>query len=445
MSLLHADQAMLGRMLEVEAALAHAEAAIGLIPRSAVGPIAFACDPNRYDMAALGKAAATAGNLVIPLVKALTAEVAKRDSNAARYVHWGATSQDIIDTATVIAICKATKLLDRDLKRAIKGFSLLARRHRNTPMAARTWLQQAVPMTFGLKLSRWAALLSRARISLLKSVQEASVLQFGGAAGTLASLGKNGRKVARYLADRLDLGLPGLPWHAERDRIANVASSIAILIGATGKIARDITLLMQTEIGEAFEPSAPSRGSSSTMPQKRNPTASAQILAAATIAPNLVATILASMPQEHERATGGWQTEWIVLPQLFLLASGAIERTAEIAEGLEVDTDRMRKNLDISHGLIMAEAIQMALAEKVGRLSAHDLMEIATNRAAKEKRDLFSIILKTPEIVKTLPEKQLKTLFNPIAYLGNTEEFIERALKEARQSLERPFWKKRKS
>ena len=156
-------------------------------------------------------------------------------------------------------------------------------------------------------------------------------------------------------------------------------------------------------------------------------------------------TILASMPQEHERATGGWQTEWIVLPQLFLLASGAIERTAEIAEGLEVDTDRMRKNLDISHGLIMAEAIQMALAEKVGRLSAHDLMEIATNRAAKEKRDLFSIILKTPEIVKTLPEKQLKTLFNPIAYLGNTEEFIERALKEARQSLERPFWKKRKS
>jgi len=445
MSLLHADQAMLGRMLEVEAALAYAEATIGIIPRNTVGPIASACDPNRYDTAELGKAAAVAGNLAIPLVKALTAEVAKRNSEAARYVHWGATSQDIIDTATVIAIGKATKLLDRDLKRAIKRFLELAHRHRNTPMAARTWLQQAIPMTFGLKLSRWAALLSRVRISLLKSAAEASVLQFGGAAGTLASLGKNGRKVAKCLADRLDLSLPELPWHAERDRIANVATSLGIVIGATGKIARDISLMMQTEIGEALEPSAPGRGTSSTMPQKRNPTASAQILAAATIAPNLVATILASMPQEHERATSGWQTEWIALPQLFLLASGAIARTAEIAEGLEVDTNRMRQNLDFSHGLIMAEAIQMALAKKVGKLKAHDLIEFASKRALKEKRDLFSIILEIPEIIKAVPEKQLKTLFNPLSYLGNTEEFIERASKKARQSLEGPFSKKRKS
>jgi len=433
---------MLGRMLAIEAALAHAEAAAGVIPRKAVRPISLACDPRRYDVETLGEAAASAGNIAIPLIKALTAEVAKRNTDAARYVHWGATSQDIIDTATVISIGEGAKLLDRDLKRAIKNFLALARRHRKTPVAARTWLQQAVPMTFGLKLSRWAALLARTRINLLRSVDESSVLQFGGAGGTLASLGKHGRKVARHLADRLDLALPDAPWHAERDRIANVASSLGVLIGATGKIARDLALMMQTEVGEAFEPSAPGRGSSSTMPQKRNPTASAQILAAATLAPGLVASLLWGMSQEHERALGGWQAEWLALPQLFFLASGAVMRTAEIAEGLEVDRIKMRNNLDISHGLIMAEAVQMALAEKIGKLKAHELIETASRRATKKKQDLFSAVLEIPEVVKMLPEKQLKSLFNPLAYLGSTEAFIEHTLKEVRQSLEQPFSKR---
>jgi 3-carboxy-cis,cis-muconate cycloisomerase len=442
MRMLHADRAMLGRMLTIEAALAHAEAAAGVIPGKAVGPISLACDPRRYDVETLGEAAANAGNIAIPLIKALTAEVAKRNTDAARYVHWGATSQDIIDTATVISIGEGVKLLDRDLKRAIKNFLTLARLYRKTPVAARTWLQHAVPMTFGLKLSRWAALLARTRANLLRSANEASVLQFGGAAGTLASFGKKGWKVARHLADRLDLALPDAPWHAERDRIANVGASLGILIEATGKIACDLALMMQTEVGEAFEPSAPDRGGSSTMPQKRNPTASAQILAAAKLAPGLVASLLSGMAQEHERALGGWQAEWIALPQLFLLASGAVMRTAEIAKGLEINPTQMRKNLDISHGLIMAEAVQMALAQKIGKPKAHKLIETASKRATKKKRDLFSAVLEIPEVVKLLPEKQLKNLFNPLAYLGSTDAIIESTLKEVRQSLEQPFSKR---
>ncbi len=434
---------MLGRMLAVEEALARAEAAAGVISPSAVRPIALACDPKHYDTKALGEAAANAGNLAIPLVKALTAQVSKRDANAARYVHWGATSQDIIDTATVIAIRDGTKLLDRDLKRAIKAFATLARRHRKTPITARTWLQHAVPMTFGLKLARWSALLARTRTELHSASAQSAVLQFGGAAGTLASLGKSGGKVAKLLADRLDLSLPEVPWHAERDRIASVASALGILIGATGKIARDLSLMMQTELGEAFEPAAPGRGGSSTMPQKRNPTSSAQILAAANLAPGLVASVLSSMLQEHERALGGWQAEWIALPQLFLLASGASARIAEIAEGIEINAARMRKNLDTTHGMIMAETVQMALAEKLGKLKAHDLVEDASKRAIKQKKNLFDVVSEMPEVSKILPRKQLKALFDPLAYLGNSEEFIDRALKQVKKSLESTF--KRKS
>jgi len=443
MRALHADTAMLGRMLAVEEALARAEAAAGVIPSSAVRPIAAACDPKRYDAKALGEAAAIAGNLAIPLVKSLTAQVAKRDSEAARYVHWGATSQDIIDTAVAIAIRDGMKHIDRDLKRAIKNFATLARRHRKTPVAGRTWLQQAVPMTFGLKLARWAALLARARTELHRTTAQATVLQFGGAAGTLASFGKKGTKVAKLLAARLDLALPEIPWHAERDRIAGVASALGILIGATGKIARDLSLMMQTEISEAFEPAVPGRGGSSTMPQKRNPTASAQILAAATLAPGLVSSVFSGMTQEHERALGGWQAEWVALPQLFLLASGASERIAELAEGIEIDTARMRNNIDATRGLIMAEAVQMALAEKMGKLKAHDLVEDASKRAVKQKQSLFEIISKIPEVDKALPKGQLKALFDPLGYLGSSEEFIDRALKQVQKSLDQSS--KRKS
>jgi 3-carboxy-cis,cis-muconate cycloisomerase len=295
MRALFSDRASVGLMLAVEAALANAEAATGVIPRGAAAPIAAACDPARFDLDAIAEAAPASGNIAIPLVKALTAAVAKRDAEAARFVHWGATSQDIIDTATVLAIRQGEELIGRDLDRAIKALAAHARRNAKKPMAGRTWLQQALPITFGLKAARWAAMLARVREQLHDAATAAAVLQFGGAAGTLASLGAKGPAVAKRLAAELELDLPDMPWHGERDRIAALAAALGVLIGAAGKIARDISLLMQTEVAEVFEPAAAGRGGSSTMPHKRNPVACAQILAAATLAPGLVAGVLSGM------------------------------------------------------------------------------------------------------------------------------------------------------
>jgi 3-carboxy-cis,cis-muconate cycloisomerase len=435
MRTLFADRATLGRMLKVEAALAAAEAAAGVIPRGAAGPIAAACNPSRYDLSAIGQAARAAGNVAIPLVKALTADVARRDAEAARFVHWGATSQDIIDTAAALALCDAAELVTRDLDRATKSFAAHARRYRKKPMAGRTWLQQALPITFGLKCARYAAMLARVREGLHEAASNAAVLQFGGAAGTLASLGAKGPAVAKRLAAELELTLHDLPSHGERDRIAAVAASIGIAIGAAGKIARDLSLLMQTEVAEVFEPAAPGRGGSSTMPHKRNPVACAQILTAATLAPGLVAGVLSGMVQEHERALGGWQAEWLVLPQLFLLASGAVSQLAETAKGLEVDVNRMRDNLEFTSGLVMAEAVQMALGEKLGRMQAHDLLEAASKQAAAERRHLREVIAEIPQIADELPPARLNALFEPAAYLGSADEFIERALKSVDQVL----------
>jgi 3-carboxy-cis,cis-muconate cycloisomerase len=430
------DTAMLQRMLDVEAALARAEAAAGVIPGSAAAPIAAACQSRRFDIPALGIAAAQAGNVAIPLVKALTAKVAKRDPNAARYVHWGATSQDIIDTASVLALRDASTLLERDLSRAIKGFVSLAKKHRNSVMAGRTWLQQALPITFGLKAAEYAASLARARTRMIAAVEEASVVQFGGASGTLAALRGKGAAVAREFAKRLDLAVPPAPWHAHGDRIASAASAIAIAIGVCGKIARDVSLLMQTEIAEVFEPAAAGRGSSSTMPQKRNPALSAQILAAGNLAPGLVSSLLAGLVHEHERGTGGWQASWLALPQFLLIASGAFERTAEIATGLEVDTARMRANLEISQGLVMAEAVQFALAGKIGRARAHELVAQASKQALRTGKHLRGA-LETPEIMKALSGKKVADLFDPANYLGDTQKFIDAALASAERSLKK--------
>ena len=351
------DRARLQRMLDVEAALARAEGALGIIPASAVEPIARACRAALYDLTKLGEAAVAAGNVAIPLVKALTAEVAKSDPDAARYVHWAATSQDIMDTALVLELRAAVAALVDDIDRAVDAFATLASRHRHTPAVARTWLQHALPMPFGLKLANYAAALARSRERLTRLPHDALVLQFGGAAGTLAALGNRGLDVAERLSALLDLPLPDAPWHSHRDRLAEVASALAILAGTCGKIARDVSLLMQTDVAEAFEPAAPGRGGSSTMPHKRNPIAAASALAAATIAPNLAATILAAQVQEHERAAGAWQAEWPIFPALALTVSGALAAVVDIAEGIEIDRERMRANLDAAHGLIMAEAV----------------------------------------------------------------------------------------
>jgi 3-carboxy-cis,cis-muconate cycloisomerase len=422
------DTAYLQHMLDFEAALARAQAAVGIIPQSAVGPIAAACRAEAFDLAALAEAVTRSGNLAIPLVKTLTANVAKADAEAARYVHWGATSQDVIDTATMLGVRAGIDALLTDLDRAIAGFAKLARLHRSTAMVARTWLQHALPMPFGLKLAEYAAALHRSRTRLKRLRSEALALQFGGAAGTLAALGDQGLVVAEKLAAELELLLPEAPWHTHRDRIAEAASVFAILAGSCGKIARDVSLMMQTDVAEAFEPAGEGRGGSSTMPHKRNPVACASALAAATMAPNLAATIFAAAVQDHERSAGPWHAEWPTLPTLQLVTSGALAAMVDIAEGLEVDVARMRANLDATHGLIMAEAVTMALAENIGKSDAHHLVEAASRKAVSEKLHLRDVLTKDPKVTMHLGPKKIAELFEPMAYQGVSQALIDRLL-----------------
>jgi 3-carboxy-cis,cis-muconate cycloisomerase len=422
------DMAYLQHMLDFEAALARAEGTAGVIPASAAGPIAKACKASSFDLADLAEAATRAGNLAIPLVKALTAGVAKADADAARYVHWGATSQDVIDTAGMLTLRAAIDALAPDLDRAIAGFAKLARQHRNTAVVARTWLQHALPMPFGLKLAEYAAALHRSRSRLRRLRSEGLALQFGGAAGTLASLGDKGLQVAERLAQELGLPLPDAPWHTHRDRIAEAASVFAVLTGTCGKIARDVQLMMQTDVAEAFEPSGQGRGGSSTMPHKRNPVAAATALAAATMAPNLAATIFAAQVQDHERSAGPWHAEWPTVPTLLLVTSGALAAIVDIAEGLEVDVARMRVNLDATGGLIMAEAVTMALAEKIGKSEAHHLMEAASKKAVTDKKGLREVLVKNPAVTAHLSADKLTKLFEPMAYQGVSQALIDRLL-----------------
>jgi len=428
------DGARLQRMLDVEAALARAEGEAGVIPARAAAVIAAACRAERLDRDAIALASAAAGNLAIPLVKQLTAAVKAADAEAAGFVHWGATSQDIIDTALVLELRAGLAALAADLDRAVAGFAALAERHRTTETVARTWLQHALPMPFGLKLAGYAAALSRARDRLARAARDGLVLQFGGAAGTLAALGDKGLAVAERLAAQLDLPLPEAPWHSHRDRLAEIAAALGILTATCGKIARDVSLLMQTEVGEAFEPAGAGRGGSSTMPHKRNPVASAAALTCATLAPNLVATILAAGVQEHERALGGWQAEWPAFPALLLVASGALAAVADIAQGLEVDAARMRADLDLTHGLIMSEAVSFALARKLGKEQAHKLVEDAGKTAAKERKPLRDVLLADPAVTAILPPDEIRRLFDPAHYQGAAQAFIDRLLAAARQA-----------
>jgi 3-carboxy-cis,cis-muconate cycloisomerase len=423
------DMTVLQHMLDFEAALARAEGAVGVIPASAVGPIANACKAGAFELSALAEAATRSGNLAIPLVKALTADVARADPNAARYVHWGATSQDVIDTATMLGLRGAIDALLPDIDRAIAGFAKLAKQHRDTAMVARTWLQHALPMPFGLKLAEYAAALHRSRTRLKRLRGEGLALQFGGAAGTLAALGDNGLLVAEKLAAVLELPLPDAPWHTHRDRIAEAASVFAILAGSCGKIARDVTLMMQTDVAEAFEPSGEGRGGSSTMPHKRNPVAAATALAAATMAPNLAATIFAAQVQDHERSAGPWHAEWPTLPTLQLATSGALAAIVELAEGLEVDAARMRVNLDATNGLIMAEAATFALAETIGKSDAHHLVEAASKKAIAGKQHLRDVLTGDPKVTAHLGADRIAKLFEPMAYQGVSQTLIDRLLK----------------
>ncbi len=304
-----ADETRVQKMLDVEAALARAEAQAGIVPAPAAEAIARAARVDRFDLPSLMAEAHPAGNLAIPLVKHLTRTVAQDHPDASRYVHWGATSQDIIDTALVLQLREAVPIVVGDLRRAASAAARHARQHARTTMPGRTWLQQATPVTFGLKAAGWLDALVRTTGNVETALTAVSVLQFGGASGTLASLGADGLNVASRLGALLDLEVPALPWHAHRDRLAALACALGVACGTLGKIARDLALLGQTEIQEAIEPPADT-GGSSTMPHKRNPVRASRVLSAAIRAPGLVSTMLSAMPQEHERGLGGWQAEW---------------------------------------------------------------------------------------------------------------------------------------
>jgi 3-carboxy-cis,cis-muconate cycloisomerase len=318
-------------------------------------------------------------------------------------VHWGATSQDVIDTAAMLTLRMGVDVLLADLDRAIAGFAALARKHRHTAVVARTWLQHALPMPFGLKLAEYAAALHRSRLRLKRLRGEA-------------------------LARELKLPLPEAPWHTHRDRIAEAASVFAILAGSCGKIARDVSLMMQTDVGEAFEPAGVGRGGSSTMPHKRNPVAAASALGAATMAPNLAATIFAAQVQDHERSAGPWHAEWPTLPALMLVTSGALAAIVDLAEGLEVDAARMLENLDATHGLIMAEAVTFALAEKIGKSDAHHLVEAASKKAIADKKHLRDVLTSDSKVTAHLDANKIAALFEPMAYQGASQALIDRLL-----------------
>ena len=424
------DRGRLQGMLDFEGALARAEARAGMLSAAAAKAITAECRADRFDVDALAGATALAGNPAIPLVRELTARVEASDAEAARFVHWGATSQDAMDTGLVLQLRAALDAIDADLARLAASLASLARKHARTPLAGRTWLQQGPPVTLGLKAAGWLSAVERHRERVALARKSVATLQFGGAVGTLAALGEHGLSVAEALAAELKLAVPDLPWHAQRDRIAEVATVLGLLVGTLGKIARDVSLLMQTEIAEAFEPSAPGRGGSSTMPHKRNPVGSAVMLAAAARVPSLVATMLGAMVQEHERGLGGWHAEWETLPEICMLTAGALARGVEVVEGLEVDAEKMFADLDTTHGLIMAEAVSMALATHLGRQQAHELVEGACRRAVKERKHLRDVLAADARVARHLSKADLDRALDPARYTGQAETLVARVLAE---------------
>jgi 3-carboxy-cis,cis-muconate cycloisomerase len=435
------DRGRIQSMLDFEAALARAEARAGVIPASAAAPIAGKCRAELFNLEALANAAAQAGNLAIPLVKQLTALVAAKDKEAARFVHWGATSQDAIDTGFVLQARRALELIAGELDRFSEILARLARQHRATTLPARTWMQQALPTTLGLRVAGWLDTVDRHRVRLAETRSRALVLQFGGAVGTLAALGDKGMEVAETLGEELKLAVPPLSWHAHRDRMAEIATTLGLCAGTLGKIARDLALQAQTEVAEIFEPAGSERGGSSTMPHKRNPVTAAVVLAAATCAPALVGTMLSAMVQEQERGLGGWHAEWETLPEIIGLTAGALHQMANTAESLDIKADKMRANLEVTHGLIFAEAVQMVLGEQIGRVPAHEVVAAACKRAQEQKRHLRDVLAEEPKVKPHLNKKELEHLFDPAGYLGGAGELIDRVL-QRHSSLDAPTSKK---
>jgi 3-carboxy-cis,cis-muconate cycloisomerase len=419
-------RAWLQAMLDAEAALAAAGAAVGLVPADSAAAIAEACRADRFDVAAIAEASVDGGNPVIPLVAALRAAV---PGPHADFVHAGATSQDILDTATALVVRRALEILDDDAGAACDACADLAAAHRHTVMPARTLLQQALPTTFGLKAAAWLVALVEAREAVAVVGRRRLAAQLGGAAGTLAAFGDKGLEVLHAYATELSLPEPTLPWHTSRGRVAALAGALGELAGACDKIALDVGLLAQTEVGEAREGGGPGRGGSSTLPHKRNPVGVAAVRAARRRALGQVQVLLAAAAQEHERALGAWPAEWQAISDLLAATAAAVRGTAGLLAGLEVDPARMAANLDLTDGLINAEAVSGALAPEMGRPRAQKLVEEAARRAVEHGSPFRDELLKTDEIADVLDAESIDRLLDPAGYLGATGDLIDRALR----------------
>jgi 3-carboxy-cis,cis-muconate cycloisomerase len=420
-----ADEALIQRYTEVEVALAKAQARTGVIPAEAAATIAAKCDPSRIDLARLKHEADIVGYPILPLVR----QLAQQCGEAGRYLHWGATTQDIMDTASVLQLRAALDLVAADMAGVRMALADLALKHRDTPMAGRTHLQQALPVTFGHKAAVWLAMFQRHAERLAQARPRIELVQFGGAAGTLASLGDKGLAVRRELARELKLAEPAITWHVARDGMAEAVQLLGLVTGSLAKIATDVMLMMSTELGEVAEPFVEGRGGSSTMPQKRNPISCELIYAAARIVRQSAGLVLDAMAADLERATGPWHLEWVAIPEAFLAASSALCQGRFMLSGLVVDTARMRKNLELTGGLIVAEAVMMGLAPHIGRNEAHDVVYDACRAAIEKGSSLLAELAANAEITRHLDRAQLAALVEPGNYLGVAGAMVDEVLR----------------
>jgi len=402
-----------------------AQARLKIIPQEACDEIVQHCSADRIDMAKLKEATERIGYPVLPVVQQL---VKLCKDGLGEWSHWGATTQDITDTATVLQIKESLALIEKEIGGISDALAALAKKYRDTPMAGRSNLQQAVPITFGYKMAAMLAGFERHKQRLKELRPRVLVGEFGGAAGTLSSLGKDGLRCQAELMKELDLGQPAISWHTVRDTIAEVGCFLGLVTGSCGKIAFDVKLLMQTEVEEVQEPFHQGRGSSSTMPQKRNPISSVYITAQTAIVKQLVAALLEAMIEDHERATGPWEIEWITLPEIFMLTAGALAQTRFLVEGLQVNEQKMRENIFITKGLIMSEAVMMGLGDKMGRNYAHDVVYDICREVVKTGRPLIDLLEENDEIKKHAGRKELEKMVDPANYLGVAGEMVDRVL-----------------
>jgi 3-carboxy-cis,cis-muconate cycloisomerase len=420
------EMALLQHMLDVEAALARAQSRLGIVPAEAAEAITAAARAERLDLAALAAATRNTGYPVVGLVRQLSQFAGPE---AGRWTHWGATTQDIMDTAVVLQMRAGLDLIRAELLAVNAGLAALARRHRGTVMAGRTHLQHALPVTFGTKVAVWLSPLVTMVERLDQLRPRLERLQFGGAAGTLASLGAQGLAVQEELTRELGLALPDIPWHVARDGIAEAVSFLGLLCGSLSKMATDVILLMQTEVAEVAEPHQEGRGGSSTMPQKRNPISCEYIIAQSRGVQALVPQMQGAMAQDQERGTGPWQAEPLAIGQAFLLAHGALAQARVLAEGLTVDAARMGRNLESTGGLIVAEAVMMGLAPVLGREAAHHAVHHACDAALAQGIPLAEALMAEAEVRSRLSAEEVARLTDPSAYLGSAEVFIDRVLR----------------